>query len=194
VQNIAVTDTYTVTPHLLLNSWFGWNQQNGGSLSGAPFCLPAAGVNIAQTTPCEISIGVAGGFNIQRNDLGAFNRGSQTFREDITLIKGGHELHFGGEALRIRAPMSGIGADLERLLFALRAILPRNVLPFGAHTRIHTLLVLFRQVQPLNANVHNLNAVLRQRGGVKTTSMTTHCVSNSYYLGSFFGMLANKVG
>ena len=106
VQNIAATDTYNLTPHLLLNTWFGWNQQNGGSISGAPFCLPAAGVNIAQTTPCEISIGVAGGFGIQSNHLGAFNRGSQTFREDVTYIKGTHELHFGGEALRIRAPMS----------------------------------------------------------------------------------------
>jgi hypothetical protein len=106
VQNIAFTDTYSVTPHLLLNTWFGWNQQNGGSTSGAPFCLPAAGVEIAQTNPCELSIGVAGGFSIQSNHLGAFNRGSQTGREDVTFIKGGHELHFGAEALRIRAPMS----------------------------------------------------------------------------------------
>ncbi len=106
VQNIAVTDTYSLSPHVLFNTWFGWNQQNGGSVSGAPFCLPAAGVEIAQTTQCELSIGVAGGFNIQSSHLGAFNRGSQTFREDVTYIKGAHELHFGGEALRIRAPMS----------------------------------------------------------------------------------------
>jgi hypothetical protein len=106
VQNIGITDTYTLGPHLLLSTWFGWNQQNGGSTSGAPFCLPAAGVNIAQTSPCELSIGVGGGFSIQSNHYGAFNRGSQTFREDITYIKGGHELHFGGEALRIRAPMA----------------------------------------------------------------------------------------
>ncbi len=106
VQNVAATHTYTASPHLLFNSWFGWNQQNGGSLSGAPFCLPGAGVNIATTKPCELSVGVGGGFAIQTNHYGAFNRGDQTYREAITFIKGSHELHFGGEALRIRAPMA----------------------------------------------------------------------------------------
>jgi hypothetical protein len=106
VQNIAVTDTYTVGPHLLFNTWFGWNQQNGGSLSGAPFCFPDAGVNIASTKPCELVVGIGGGFSIGSNHYGAFNRGDQTYREDVTYIKGSHEIHFGGEALRIRAPMA----------------------------------------------------------------------------------------
>lgn len=106
VQNIAVTDTYTATPHLLFNSWFGWDRQYGGSLSGAPFCYPDAGVQIAATKPCEISTSVDGGFSIQTNHYGAFNRGDQTYREDVTYIKGSHEIHMGGEALRIRAPMA----------------------------------------------------------------------------------------
>ncbi len=106
VQNIAVTDTYNVSPHLLLNTWFGWDQQNGGSLSGAPFCPSTAGIDIAGTTPCEISLTVAGGFSVQSSHYGAFNRGDSTYREDITWIKGSHELHLGGEALRIRAPMA----------------------------------------------------------------------------------------
>jgi hypothetical protein len=106
VQNVAVTHTYNASPHLLFNTWFGWNQQNGGSLSGAPFCLPDAGVSVAATKPCELSIGVGGGFSIQTNHYGAFNRGDQTYREDVTYIVGSHELHFGGEALRIRAPMA----------------------------------------------------------------------------------------
>ena len=106
VQNIAVTDTYTLSPHLLFSTWFGWDQQNGGSISGAPFCMPAAGVEIAATTPCELSLNVGGGFSVQSSHYGAFNRGDQTYREDVTYIKGSHELHFGGEALRIRAPMA----------------------------------------------------------------------------------------
>ncbi len=106
VQNIAVTHTYNVNPHLLLNTWFGWNQQNGGSRSGAPFCFPDAGVNIAATDPCELVVSVSGGFGVGTNHYGAFNRGDQTFREDVTYIKGSHELHIGGEALRIRAPMA----------------------------------------------------------------------------------------
>jgi hypothetical protein len=106
VQNVAATHTFSATPHLLFNTWFGWNRQTGGSLSGAPFCMPDAGVNIAKTDPCELSIGVGGGFSIQTNHYGAFDRGDETYREDVTWIKGSHELHFGGEALHIRAPMA----------------------------------------------------------------------------------------
>jgi hypothetical protein len=47
VQNVALTDTYSASPHLLFNTWFGWDSQVGGSLSGAPFCFPQAGINIA---------------------------------------------------------------------------------------------------------------------------------------------------
>ena len=107
VQNIAVTDTYNATPHLLLNTWFGWNQQNGGSISGAPFCPPAAGVEIAGATPASWRL-------VWRRLLAAsaaittahFNGATRRIREDVTYIKGTHELHFGGEALRIRAPMA----------------------------------------------------------------------------------------
>jgi len=101
-----VTHTYSASPHLLFNTWFGWNQQNGGSLSGAPFCPADAGISVVGTKPCELSVSVGGGFGINSNHYGAFNRGDQTYREDVTYIKGSHELHFGGEALRIRAPMA----------------------------------------------------------------------------------------
>ncbi len=106
VQNIAVTDTYNAGPHLLFATWFGWNRQYGGSLSGAPYCPTDAGINIVGTKPCELAFGVGGGFNVSSNHYGAFNRGDQTYREDVTYIKGTHELHFGGEALRVRAPMA----------------------------------------------------------------------------------------
>ncbi|HYM09039.1 MAG TPA: TonB-dependent receptor, partial [Terriglobales bacterium] len=106
VQNIAVTHTYNANPHLLFNTWFGWDRQYGGSLSGAPFCPSDAGINIAVTKPCELSLSVGGGWGVGSNHYGAFNRGDQTYREDVTYIKGSHELHLGGEALRIRAPMA----------------------------------------------------------------------------------------
>ena len=35
------------------------------------------------------------------NHLGNFDRGDYTFREDVTLQRGTHELHFGGEAVRV---------------------------------------------------------------------------------------------
>lgn len=106
VQNIDVNYTYNVSSNLLLNAWFGWNQQNGGSLSGAPFGFPDAGVKIAAPTPPELVIGVGGAFGIGTNHLGVFNRGDQTFRENSTWIKGPHEFRFGVEALRIRAPQA----------------------------------------------------------------------------------------
>jgi hypothetical protein len=118
VQNIAFTHTYTATPHLLFNTWFGWDQQNGGSLSSAPFCFPDAGVLIAATKPCELSFSVNGYFQVQTNHYGAFNRGDSTYREDVTYIKGSHELHMGGEALRVRAPMANTFQENGTFSFA----------------------------------------------------------------------------
>jgi len=106
VQTISINDTFNATPNLLLNTFFGWNQQNGGSLSDAPFSIAAAGANVATTNPPELFVGINGGFTINTNHLGDFDRGDQTFREVATLVKGSHEVQFGGEALRIRAPMA----------------------------------------------------------------------------------------
>jgi len=106
VQTISVTDSYNATPTLMLTSYFGWNQQNGGSLSDAPFSMADAGAKVATTNPPELVVGVNGGFSINTNHTGDFNRGDQTFREVATLVKGTHELQFGGEALRVRAPMA----------------------------------------------------------------------------------------
>ncbi len=105
-QTVSLNDTYNATPTLMLNTWFGWNQQNGGSLSDAPFSIAQAGVKVATTTPPELFVSINGGFTINTNHLGAFNRGDQTAREVVTLMKGAHELQFGGEALRVRAPMA----------------------------------------------------------------------------------------
>lgn len=106
VQTISVNDLYNATPNLLVNTWFGWNQANGGSISDAPFSFADAGVKIAVTNPPELSVGIGGGFNLETNHPGAFNRGSQIAREVITLMKGTHELQFGGEELRVRTPLA----------------------------------------------------------------------------------------
>jgi hypothetical protein len=104
VINLSIIYNYTLTPHLLFNTWYGFNQQHGGSLSGAPFCMPDAGVQIASTTPCELSFSVGGAFSVFSNHGGVFNRDSSTYREEVTYAKGTHELHFGGEALRVGGP------------------------------------------------------------------------------------------
>jgi hypothetical protein len=107
LQNVSVIHNFTVSPTLLLNTTFGLNRQRGGSLSSAPFSFADAGVKIANSgqselkAPPELSLSVTGGFGIGTNHLGAFDRGDYTVREVATKIIGGHELRFGGEALRV---------------------------------------------------------------------------------------------
>ena len=42
-----------------------------------------------------------GYFGIGTNHLGNFDRGDYSYREDVTLQRGAHEIHLGGEAMRI---------------------------------------------------------------------------------------------
>lgn len=101
VQNLALNDAYSFSPTLLFNTWFGWTSQTGGSLSGAPFSFPTAGVQIAAPTPAELVLNVPGFFNVSTNHLGVFNRGDFTVREDVALQRGRQEIHVGGEAVRV---------------------------------------------------------------------------------------------
>jgi hypothetical protein len=101
VKNLALNDTYTLSPTTLFNTWFGWDSQTGGSLSGAPFGFPDAGIQIAAPTPPEMSVGVSGYFGFNTNHLGIFNRGDYTIREDVTMQRGKHEIHVGGETVRV---------------------------------------------------------------------------------------------
>jgi hypothetical protein len=101
VQNLALNDTFSFSPTLLFNTWFGWTSQTGGSLSGAPFGFPAAGIPIAAPNPPELVLNVSGFFNVATNHLGNFNRGDYTIREDVALQRGAQEIHIGGEAVRV---------------------------------------------------------------------------------------------
>ena len=102
VQNLALNHTFTLSPKTLFNTWFGWNQQRGGSLSSAPYGFPDAGMKIAAPTPPEMFFDVGGYFTVSTNHLGDFDRGDWTIRENVTVVKGTHELHFGGEAVRVK--------------------------------------------------------------------------------------------
>ncbi len=102
VQNVAVNHSYSASPTWLFNTWFGWELQTGGSLSGAPFGYPDAGVKVASPTPPELSTGVSGYFGFSTNHKGDFDRGDYTIRENLTHTKGAHELHFGGEVVRLK--------------------------------------------------------------------------------------------
>jgi hypothetical protein len=108
VQNVSINHTFTGSPTLLFSTTFGMVRQRGGSLSTAPFGMRAAGVNIigpedhpAIDSPPELIVNVTGGFSINSNHLGDFDRGDFTFRHVATKIAGNHELRFGGEAVRV---------------------------------------------------------------------------------------------
>ncbi|HEU0007854.1 MAG TPA: TonB-dependent receptor, partial [Terriglobia bacterium] len=107
VQNMSLNHNYTLSPTVLLNSTFGFNRQRGGSLSSAPFGYPEAGVKISSAAssalkaPPELVMSITGAFSISTNHLGDFDRGDFTIRENLTVVKRSHELHFGGEAVRV---------------------------------------------------------------------------------------------
>ena len=102
VQNFAINHSYSVSPTLVFNTWFGWNLQTGGSLSSAPFSFPDAGVMVASQTPPELSMPVDGYFDIETNHNGDFDRGDYSIRENVTLTRGRQEIHFGGEVVRLK--------------------------------------------------------------------------------------------
>jgi hypothetical protein len=108
VQNVSINHTYTGSPTLLFSSTFGMVRQRGGSLSNAPFGMTAAGVKIIGPedhplidSPPELIVNVTGGFSINTNHLGDFDRGDFTFRHVATKIAGNHEIRMGGEAVRV---------------------------------------------------------------------------------------------
>ena len=101
VKNLALNDTFTLSPKVLFNTWYSWSSQTGGSLSGAPFGFPSAGIQVAAPNPPEITMNVNGFFSVATNHQGTFNRGDYSLREDVTLERGRHDIHFGGEALHI---------------------------------------------------------------------------------------------
>jgi len=113
LKNISVVDIYTITPTLLLSSYFGYNSENGTTLSSAPFSMADAGVSMAVPANrgggngpvLNLTVGGGGEFTLPGTPYGVWNRGDQSLREIATWIRVKHEVQFGGEVLRIRLPM-----------------------------------------------------------------------------------------
>ena len=106
VQTISLNDDYTASPNLLLNTSFGWNQQNGGYIPSTPFSANALGVNIAPSPSPQLGITIGGYFAAMASNVGAYNRGDMTVREVVTTVRGKHQISFGGEMLRVRTPIA----------------------------------------------------------------------------------------
>jgi len=103
-QNISVNHVYTASPTLLFNTWYGWNRETGQNLDVATVGFPDLGVNIAGPSVPQILLSVGGGFSINAGFFGSFTRQVQILREDVTWVRGTHEIHFGGSVSRVHAP------------------------------------------------------------------------------------------
>ncbi|MGC2550225.1 MAG: TonB-dependent receptor [Candidatus Sulfotelmatobacter sp.] len=113
LKNVSVVDIYTISPTFLLSSYFGYNSENGTTLSSAPFSMADAGVkmavpqNLGGGDAAVLNVTVSGGsaFTLPGTPYGIWNRGDQSLREIATWLHGKHEVQFGGEILRVRLPM-----------------------------------------------------------------------------------------
>ncbi|MGA8621783.1 MAG: TonB-dependent receptor [Candidatus Sulfotelmatobacter sp.] len=111
LRNISIVDIYTISHTFLLSSYFGYNSENGTTLSSAPFSMADAGSNIAMPpnlgggNSAVLNLTVGGDIFLPGTPYGLWNRGDQSLREIATWMKGKHEVQFGGEILRVRLPM-----------------------------------------------------------------------------------------
>jgi outer membrane receptor protein involved in Fe transport len=111
LKNVSVVDMYGISPTFLLSSYFGYNSENGTTLSSAPFSIADAGANMAVPqnlgggNAAVLNVTVGGEFTLPGTPYGIWNRGDQSLREIATWMKGKHEVQFGGEFLRVRLPM-----------------------------------------------------------------------------------------
>ncbi len=104
LQNVSINYVYSASPKLLFSTWYGLNDESGQSTTGAPFGFNTAGVNIAEPPSPTLNVTVGGGFTIGTGYFGPFTRRTQQIQENMTWIKGNHELHFGGSYARIHTP------------------------------------------------------------------------------------------
>ena len=110
-HNVSVVDLYTITPHFLLGSYYGYTKIDGTTYASSPFTMVDAGVMNFAVPPSKgngdiASLNVStGGPSFSSGNYGVWNRGDQSLREIGTLTKGKHVIQFGGEAVRLTQPM-----------------------------------------------------------------------------------------
>jgi len=111
-HNVSVVDLYTISPHFLLGSYYGYTKIDATTYSSNPFTMVEAGVQNFAVPPnkgggdiASLNIGVSGGFGLGSGDYGVWTRGDQSLREIATLTRGKHVIQFGGEAVRLTQPM-----------------------------------------------------------------------------------------
>lgn len=110
-HNVGVVYTYTISPHFMLGSYYGYTKLTGTTYASNPFTMVDAGVNMAVPPRggpgniASLNIGTTE-FGVGGGIYGVFDRGVQSFREIATLATGKHTIQFGGEAVRLSQPMA----------------------------------------------------------------------------------------
>jgi hypothetical protein len=108
LKNISVVDIYSISPTVVLNSYFGWTSKTGLTETAAPFNIAQAGANISQPTnlPATLNLDVSGGFIVgEQPATGTWDNSEISDRELVTFIKGKNEIQVGGEWSHIHMPM-----------------------------------------------------------------------------------------
>ena len=108
LKNVSVVDIYTISPRVLLNSYFGWTSKSGLTESPAPFNIQKAGANIPQPTnfPATLNVIVSGEFTVgDQPSPGTWNHSDISDREIATFIRGNNEIQVGGEWEHLHMPM-----------------------------------------------------------------------------------------
>ena len=101
-QSVSYGNTYSFTPALLNSFVFSYDRNNGSTVSSAPFTWPSIGMPIAVPPGlAELSVSVSGYFSISTSKPGEFQRHNYHVSDAVHWIRGGHEIAFGGDFLRM---------------------------------------------------------------------------------------------
>jgi hypothetical protein len=121
-KNVSIVDIYTITPSIMLGSYYGLTKIDGTTFSGAPFSPVDAGVNIAlpQSSAAGFKPSLSfstNSFGVGSNNYGVFNRGVQSLREIATITKGNHLVQVGGQFIRVTQPMANMFQEGANFIF-----------------------------------------------------------------------------
>lgn len=101
-QNLALkgesfVDTYTMSPHFLLGSYFGFNHQNVLIPTDSPFGMADMGSLIAQPSTPVLSVSVGGDFGVFPVPPSTQTKDNLSLREVASYVNGKNQVQFGGE-------------------------------------------------------------------------------------------------
>ena len=94
-QSLAVGDTRVYGPNTVNSLRFAFNRTSVDRLDTPLFDPYAIGSNVYSYDPGAMVLAVTGGFNIANPGGGLFNTNSSQLSDDLTLVRGSHELSVG---------------------------------------------------------------------------------------------------